>query len=646
MQGSVALKGMLAVLMLAATPAAAQHGMASGASVAAGPTSLPLTHHCVGEAEKESALRAASSAEEKGRAKLDLALVLAGCADLGQRQNAELIHAEELLHQVMREAKGKLRIEAYNNYGILLLRQGRYAEAEVTFSTVDGELRASHDFDRFARARFFYNLGVASAGSLHQEQAAAAYATAVRLDPAYKPPSEALLALAQARERGPSHLERPAQSQGVFRSFAQADIAPVDTAVPNATSLLAPLIEQRDPDAVSYLRSRLEETGVGGRKDFTSELALLVHLLQVEGTRRADFETKWLPILDRARSSMNEASVARLNFVVEAYRDDRLPVVLAPSEGARLTAAWQVPSRDAAWFSAFLKVVGDDDLAAGHPDRALARYALAWSSTTNFDAAVYLASVLLKFPAADPHGRVLDTLVNVLFSGKLAAYGSEDWPNIYRFHTLLGSIFDRQGKWGSADDPHSAIFQWEHALAAYHHLPADSQIGEPAPVPGLYAKLANAYASAGRKSDALEQYMVASESYLASGRPEAADTLLLKIVKLAPVNANAAQQTRIAGLKQAVDDAKWRVIEAGAGVRVDESITSAVTARLAAEPEIDRGDITVRTVDGTVTLSGWVRSESTINVLSDLVRGVPEVRGVVTQDVQTIEYVPPPKQQK
>ena len=92
-------------------------------------------------------------------------------------------------------------------------------------------------------------------------------------------------------------------------------------------------------------------------------------------------------------------------------------------------------------------------------------------------------------------------------------YRRVDWPNILRMHTLLGTIFEQEKKWGSETELRSAIFQWRHAIDA------ESQIRKTNPnyprSPMLYVKLANAYREKG-DPQAVDFYLSAAEVFAAS----------------------------------------------------------------------------------------------------------------------------------
>jgi len=315
----------------------------------------------------------------------------------------------------------------------------------------------------------------------------------------------------------------------------------------------------------------------------------------------------------------------RLELIEQSYfLDDAqglLPLLLDPVEGREFTRAWQDSQQSAEAFSSLLLMLGDWYLRHGQPAAALPRYALAWSSAGNLDAAVQLASLLLtQGEQVDPDGRALDRLIAVLFEGKGDAYLHEDWPNILRFHTVLATIFERQERWGSSGDPRSAIFQWEHALSALQHLPSTPE-GQKA-APGLNARLATAYQAVGRNKEALSHFLTAAEQYVKLKRSDAAEPVLLLADELA-TGADGEQKKWLKAIQAVLVHPKERKRPSS-----DSAITAQVQAKLAADPEIRRGDLQVSTVKGVVTVSGALRragKEEEIEKLALATEGVTRV---------------------
>ena len=91
----------------------------------------------------------------------------------------------------------------------------------------------------------------------------------------------------------------------------------------------------------------------------------------------------------------------------------------------------------------------------------------------------------------------LNQFIRTLFMTKGEAYKSEDWLNILRLHTILGTIYTRQKKWGTYADPEGALFLFEHAMQAEQRY--RSQHPEFPRSPGLYAQLGDGHSKEARE---------------------------------------------------------------------------------------------------------------------------------------------------
>ncbi|HKH49308.1 MAG TPA: BON domain-containing protein [Thermoanaerobaculia bacterium] len=540
----------------------------------------------VAEAEQEyrTALRQAAGPQQRAESALALARLLASSQGESAPPRAEVT---DLYAQAAREATGKLRVEAHNSYGVFLLQHGDAAQAASVLSAVKQNLEASGDFDPAARSRFLFNYGVALEKSGRGDEAARAYLEAVDLDPGFAPACE-----------------------GVFR-LAQGGSAPDFQRI---TALVERLIDAGQLDSVlKYLAESFRK--------YPSDPEVAVLLARYLTAARIGPDKKghatgleWLP-----------AGIGqRLQLIERSYLAEDLPLLLDPVEGREFTRAWQDSQKSADAFSRLLLMLGDSFLREGRPAAALPRYALAWSSAGNLDAAVQLASLLLtQGEQVDPDGRVLDRLIAVLFEGKGDAYLHEDWPNILRFHTVLATIFERQEKWGSSGDPRSAIFQWEHALSALQRLPPTPEGQKSAP--GLHARLATAYQAVGRNKEALSHFLTAAEQYVKLKRSDAAEPVLLLADKLA-AGADGEQKKWLKAIQAALVHSKERKSPGS-----DSAITAQVQAKLAADPEIRRGDLQVSTVKGVVNVSGTLRRAGKEEEIEKLVLATEGVSRVETQ---------------
>jgi hypothetical protein len=189
--------------------------------------------------------------------------------------------------------------------------------------------------------------------------------------------------------------------------------------------------------------------------------------------------------------------------------------------------------------------------AADRPQGALARAWAAWLLDRDPDNALATASVLEAHPelrTGPP--RVLDLLIRTLFETKGDAYARRDWPTIVRLHTILGGIFEQQGRWGPQHGPEGALFQWEHAAAAS----VQARREQPAfgASPGVDLHLAECYRRLQRLPDAWEQYLRAAEAFVSDGRP--ADAMKAAAAGRAlGVTPSAQDEQRLEAIQAAID---------------------------------------------------------------------------------------------
>ena len=164
--------------------------------------------------------------------------------------------------------------------------------------------------------------------------------------------------------------------------------------------------------------------------------------------------------------------------------------------------------------------------------QALTHYTLAWFlDPTDSESAVRAASLLRDHKQLlDAQDTLFNRLLRGVFDVKGIAYNQLDWPNIVRLHSILGTIFEREQKWGPDNDPRSAIFQWRHAIDAERE--ARKHDPKLPPYPGLYKKLADAYRATNRPEIALKQYFAATEGYLDFSDPDGAKSGLEQIRSL------------------------------------------------------------------------------------------------------------------
>ena len=90
---------------------------------------------------------------------------------------------------------------------------------------------------------------------------------------------------------------------------------------------------------------------------------------------------------------------------------------------------------------------------------------------------------------------------------------------------VLAGILGNEEKWGPSSNPHSVIFQLEHAAEAEKRLRAQNP--KFPPTPGLHSRLAEAYKHVpGAAMQSWHQFVIAAEEYVDDGKAkEAGETL-------------------------------------------------------------------------------------------------------------------------
>lgn len=415
--------------------------------------------------------------------------------------------AEALYRQALTEAAlvgGGVSLHARNNYAAFLLSAERPSEALALLEADRVEMQRA-EFAA-ARPRFLYNYGQALERTDQHQAALASYREALRLDPAFDAPAQAAVRLA---------LASPSETVGI----------------PATLELVHELVSQgRHADAAEHLRRAFQVPRWRGHPLFPRLAGSLAEYLAAARVTREAFEKEWWPALSPAASS----AAPRLADIATAYRGE-LPLVLDPDEArARYATAW-FPDEDLQRFARLLGWTGELLRSLERPQDALGSLALAWAllaaqspdgSPDSIAAAVQLTDLLLaQRERLDPQGRLLDGLVERLYSGKLRAYARADDANVLRFHLLLGSVFERVGRLGPEDDPRTALFQYRHALRSHEQLRQSDPATDLAQVPGLYERLARVYETLGDSALAAQAASSAAWGYVALGRPQDAQRL-------------------------------------------------------------------------------------------------------------------------
>jgi tetratricopeptide (TPR) repeat protein len=401
----------------------------------------------------------------------------------------ESLDPEERRLRALREPSGRPALDARNAWGLALLRQGRDQEAVEVLSELERLQRATPGVPDLVRSRYLYNWAVALERTSSPRAAVAVYGESLRLDPGFEKAASALA-----------------------RSSAAVPDAEVAVLF---DGLFAPLLATgRSDEAAEYLRPLLRQESRP-----SAERRLLLWLVRVLVASQVDpdsFRKEWKPSLAGKRPDASP----RVARIVAAYEAD-LPLVLDPARARDLTAPWSADPEQAVAFSTLLRTVGDAYRRQGDRKSALARYALAWTSAADWQAAVYVVETMRQSPAElDPGDQIFNSCLSEPLRDALVPRDEAGWRDLARWHALLAQELEKRST-GSADAPR-ILEQWRRAVEA--HERANAQTPVPEPAPGFYAGLAAAYRRSGAPEAAMERDRTAAEQYLTLERPDLAQT--------------------------------------------------------------------------------------------------------------------------
>ena len=285
----------------------------------------------------------------------------------------------------------------------------------------------------------------------------------------------------------------------------------------------------------------------GNDRDAQRLLAELVRCYTAERLSSDKFRQSELSYLREIASTYPRLRVP-VDQVGAAYVGNLPP---RPREAGRAFTEWRYDGWQQDAMASLLTMVGDLYASNDNYGFALTRYGAAWDIAHEPKYALEFASLVQKKPELDPQGSLINDLLDSMFMEKGGYYMKKDWPNILRMHVAIGTIFEDRRQWGSAGEPRSAIFQWEHALIADQEV-RRTQLGMP-PSPGVNLHLANCYAAVGRASAATQQYLTAAEGYLKAGDPIEASTAAGFARKVGGAQLSPEDMRRLKGAEETID---------------------------------------------------------------------------------------------
>jgi tetratricopeptide (TPR) repeat protein len=449
-------------------------------------------------------------------------------ADKGSLQQ----RAEQQFKDAIRLGSPPVKALAQNNLGVVYLEQKDGAKKAIQ---VFESMQLDHaDLKPTQRAIYLYNRGRAYEQDGRLEDAGQVYQQAVRLHPRYKPAADGAFRLlleqpdpAGKKARAAIALANDLQEKG------HGDVAAgqISTALrsrphPDAGRLLAVVVRYYASVAMT------PDAYAAGQRESQRAIAE-----RQEPIKRAVHE------IDRAFVGGFPASFklsdARTSFPFWSNAPDR---------------------KD---FIALLRTTGDFYYRATankrDPEKALAHYAAAFAlDPADTGTALAAAAVLRDFPDIDKDRQIHQRFVEALMDEKYERYRhppttAPGWDNLARLHSLLGSLFEKDGKWGPEGEVRTAMFQWKRAEEAekqYRALLVTDVLPPRSPI--LQENLGGAYEHEKKAGAAWDSYVNAAEGFAQLKNRTAAKKALSRAKKLG-IDPSNAQIARLREVEKAIE---------------------------------------------------------------------------------------------
>lgn len=401
---------------------------------------------------------------------------------------AKLVVAESAYRQSIQAATeasdSSQKVLATNNLAVLMLKQGKKADALSLLRTVDLTTIAPEQ-----RPLYAYNLGRSLEVNGDLSGAFDKYATAYDASPEFVEAATAAFRVLQSSE---------------------------SPRIPDAVRLSDDLIGHGHSEIVGqHLPTLL--LAWGGNPDAQRLLAELLSCFTAQRVTPRDFMSSRTKILEDAATRF-PALGKPVADVKEAFAGKLSPI---PEPGPGNFWTWYGESWKEDAMGPMLKVIGDDYAENKQYEGALGRYASAWSLTRDPQYALAFASLVRRQPElANQRDLLISKLVDSMFMVKGDQYRKMNWPNILRMHIAIATIFEDEKRWGTRGNPRSAIFQWDHAITADQEVRKTSPQAPPAP--GLHYHLATCLAATGQNAEASREYLAAAELFVQAQDAQAA----------------------------------------------------------------------------------------------------------------------------
>jgi tetratricopeptide (TPR) repeat protein len=378
-----------------------------------------------------------------------------------------------------------------NNLAVLMLKQGKKADALSLLKTVDLNSVATEQ-----RPLYAYNLGRTLELNGDPGSAFDQYSLALRLNPKF---TEAGTAAFRVLEQ----MSTPRLKDTLTLSEILIANGYSEIASRGLTPLLGKWADEPDSQRM---------------------LGLLIRCYTLQRITPDRFKKEDEEFLQNveARSPVLRRAIADVRTAYEG----KLPVEPTPYPTALFS--WTEGNWKLDDIGPLLMLIGDWYSSQKDPLSALGRYSTAWTLTRDPQYALAFASTVRREPLlAANKDQLVSKLVESMFMYKGEQYRKLDWPNILRMHIALGTIFEDEKRWGGLNDYHSAIFQWSNAIKAESEIRRITPQSPPSP--GLHFHLADCLAGAGHRDEAAQEYLIAAELYAKAQDGQAAKEALAKV---------------------------------------------------------------------------------------------------------------------
>jgi len=207
---------------------------------------------------------------------------------------------------------------------------------------------------------------------------------------------------------------------------------------------------------------------------------------------------------------------------------------------------WRAGQRDER-FAALINGIGANRVASNDKKQAESYFKLAidYSNGADPEAFVELADLYYSQQRIADLDALMHEYEAPMFAAKGAVIAARDYATEYRFHVALGTMYAYLGRWGSEQEPASAIFQLTQAQRAASDHNRTITWGTKIPIdPKTIELLATGYTQTHMTDRAVALRIDSADAFLDDGRKTAATQLLKPFRKDPPVIADPAYRKR------------------------------------------------------------------------------------------------------